>query len=91
MASKYRVCGHTTVTVVVEVVAESEAKAYEKASDELCNLDAYVGNGGTDKLIGVYGDGQSVSADEEIVYDDIERLGRAEDEEDGEDNEDDGE
>ena len=81
MANKYRVYGYTTVTVTIEVTADTEAEAYEEALDELCCLDAYVGKGGTDKLIGVYGDEQSVNADEEIKYDFIELLGPADDDE----------
>lgn len=82
--NRYRVYGHTTVTVVIEVNAESEVDAYEEALNQLNSLEAYVGNGGTDKLLGVSGDDESVSADEEIEYDDIECLGPAEGEEDDE-------
>lgn len=71
---RFRVYGHTTVTVVVEVEADSEQEAYEVALDQRNTLDAYVGNGGVGKLIGVDGDEESVSADDEIEYDDIERL-----------------
>ena len=71
----YRVYGHTTVTVVVEVKANSEEEAYKAASDQRRCLDAYAGNGGMDRLIGVDGEDESVSADEEIVYDDIEKVG----------------
>lgn len=85
---RYRVYGHTTVVVVTEVNAESEAEAYKKASKKLSGLGAYCGNGGTDKLIGVEGGYDSVSADENITYDDIELLGET-DEDDDEDEEDD--
>lgn len=71
---KYRVYGHTTVTVVVEVEADSEEEAYEIAADQRSCLDAYCGNGDTDKLIGVDGYDESVSADEDIEYDDIELI-----------------
>lgn len=86
--NRYRVYGHTSVTVVIEVNAESEADAYEEALNQLNCLKSYVGNGGTDKLIGVSGEDESVGADEEIEYDDIEDLGPVEDDED-EDDEDD--
>lgn len=72
---RFRVYGYTTVTVVVEVEADSEQEAYEVALDQRNTLNAYVGNGGMDKLIGVDGDEESVSADDEIKYDSIERLG----------------
>lgn len=78
---KYRVYGHTTVTVVVEVSADSEEDAKEVALDQRSSLTSYCGNGGTDKLIGVDGDDESVSADEEIEYDDVELIG-PDDEED---------
>lgn len=71
---RYRVYGHTTVTVIVEVEADSEDEAYELAIDQRNGLDCYCGNGGMDKLIGVCGDDESVSADEEITYDDIEEI-----------------
>jgi len=72
--NKYRVYGHTTVTVAIDVVANSKKEAYEVALDERAALTAYVGNGGLDKLIGVDGEDESVSADCEIKYDDIELL-----------------
>ena len=78
MANLYRVYGHTTVTVTVEVEAESESDAYEVAINELTSLTAYSGNGGNDQLIGVDDEPQTVHADEEIVYDDVEFLGKVE-------------
>ena len=72
---KYRVYGRTTVTVTVEVSADNEKDALEVAFDQLTNLTAFSGNGGMDKLVGVYGDDESVAADEEIVYDDAELIG----------------
>jgi hypothetical protein len=86
--NKYRVYGHTTVTVTIEVNAENEAEAYDTARGELIDLMAFVGNGGTDKLIGVDGKDQSVSADEEIVYDNIKLLGSADEEDETEDDDD---
>ena len=71
----YRVYGHTPVTVAVDVTAYSEKEAYEKAAEELGSLMAFSGNGGLDKLVGVNEPNQSVSADEEIEYDDVEVLG----------------
>lgn len=71
----YRVYGHTPVTVAVDVTAYSEKEAYEKAAEELGSLMTFSGNGGLDKLVGVNEPNQSVSADEEIEYDDVEVLG----------------
>ena len=72
---RYRVYGHTTVCVSVEVEAESVEDALLEASEQLPAISAYAGNGGTDKLVGVDGERQSISADEEIEYDDCELLG----------------
>ena len=85
---KYRVYEHTTVTVVVEVSADSEENAKEAALDQRDFLTSYCGNGGTDKLIGVDGDDESVSADEEIEYDDVELIGPDDEDEDEEEDED---
>ena len=71
---KYSIRGTTVVTVTKEVWANSEEEAYEKASCHLNCLTAFCGNGGTDKLVGVYEDDESVSADDDIHYDDIEEL-----------------
>lgn len=71
---KYRVYGTTTVTVTKEVWANNEDEAYDKAYDELPELNEYCGNGGEDKLIGVEEIEESVSVDDDIHYDDIELL-----------------
>lgn len=71
---KFRVCGTTVVTVTKEVWAHSEEEAYDKAFEHLSSLTGYAGNGGWDKLIGVSEADESVSADNEIEYDDIELL-----------------
>ena len=74
---KYRVSGTTVVTVYKEVWANNEDEAYDKAFRELNCLTAFCGNGGTDKLVGVYGDSngeESINADDMIEYDDIEEL-----------------
>lgn len=71
---KYRVCGTTTVTVYKEIWAEDEDEAIDKAYDELSSLTAFCGNGGTDKLIGVYGYDESVAADDYIEWNDTEML-----------------
>ena len=89
MANRYRVCGHTTVTVTIEVTADTEAEAYEVALNNLNTLQSYLGNGGDDKLIGVDGTNETVATDEQIEYDDIELLGPAIEDDDDEDWEDD--
>ena len=72
--NKYVVHGHTTVAVSIEVAANSEEEAYAAARETLYGLTSFVGSGSTDMLIGVEEEGQSVTADEDIVYDDIEVL-----------------
>ena len=69
---KYRVLGNTVVSVFKEVYANSEEEAYEIANQELHYLTGYRGNNGWDKLVGVEGDDESVSADDTIEWDDIE-------------------
>ena len=71
---KYKVMGTTVVTVYKEVWANSEREAYHKAYGELSCLTEYCGNGGTDKLIGVDGDDESVAADGYVEYNDIEMI-----------------
>lgn len=73
---KYRVFGHTTVTVstVIEIPDDEELDAeeiYERASDEFAGIGAFAGNGGCDKIIGVHGGADSISADEEVEFDDF--------------------
>lgn len=71
---KYSVRGTTVVTVTKEVWANSEDEAYEKAWSQLSSLTAFCGNGDIDKLIGVYEDSESISADDTINYNDIEEI-----------------
>ena len=72
--NKYCVRGTTVVTVCKEVWANNEEEAFDKAYNELSSLTGFCGNGGYDKLIGVYESDESVSADGTIDYDDIELL-----------------
>jgi hypothetical protein len=72
---KYRVFGETVVVVTIEVEAESEEDAREIAGQVLYSLTPYAGNGGTDKLIGVDSNGESVSADDGIEWKDVEEIG----------------
>ena len=72
---KYAVHGVVEVEVVKEVWANSESEAYEKAHYELSSLTEYIGNGGSDRLIGVDGEGESVfTCGNDIEYNDIEEL-----------------
>lgn len=60
---KYRVYGSYTVTITKDVWAYNESEAIDKAAATFGGMTGYCGNGGYDKLIGVYGDDESVSAD----------------------------
>lgn len=75
---KYGVFGHTTVTVstVIEVPDDEELdeqEIYERASDSFAGIGAFLGNGGTDKIIGVHGSADSIAADEPVEFDDFAR------------------
>ena len=67
---EYRVYGHTTVTVSTLVEANSEEEAIEKANQEFGGIHSYCGNGGTDKLIGVDGEYDTIEADDSVEFDD---------------------
>lgn len=82
---KYRVYGKTTVYIAVTVSAMDEDEAKWLAGEQLPKLIAFYGNGGMDKLVGVTEDNESVLAEDEIEYTEVELIG--EDEEDEEDEE----
>lgn len=67
---EYRVYGHATVTVSTLVEADSEEEAIEKANQEFGGIASYCGNGGTDKLIGVEGEYDTIETDESVEFDD---------------------
>lgn len=71
---KFKVYGTVAVSVYKEVWAHDESEAYNKASEQLRELNEYCGNGSYDRLIGVENDGESVAADGIIEYEDIEML-----------------
>lgn len=73
---KIIVLGHTpvTVSVMIEVpdnAVLTESEIYAKAVKKFGGIRSYLGNGGNDKLIGVEGDGESISADESVTFDDF--------------------
>ena len=82
MKRKYKVVGHTTVKVFVEVFAEDDEEAIEIAREQTPFLYDHFDKSGTVKSVGVYGDGESVEADERIVYDDVDFAEEDSDEED---------
>ena len=72
---RYKVTGKITVEVTIEVEADSADEALEVAYDKRSSLTHYAGNYGSgDKLIGVDGANETVSADDEIEWTEAEEL-----------------
>lgn len=76
---KIRVFGHTevTVSVLIEVADDevlTENEIYDRASKSFGGIYAFLGNGGDDKLIGVYKPGETIAADEAPTFDDYMEL-----------------
>lgn len=65
---KYRVTIPYACFVTVEVEADN-AEAAKEAAFEAAWISGYVGNGGSGKLIGVYGSNVSIAAGEEHIGD----------------------
>lgn len=57
---KWQVYGTVSVSVGMKVEAETKEEAIEKASEEWEGIGGFCGNGGTNKLIGVYGEDCSI-------------------------------
>lgn len=66
----YDVHGTVPVVVHITVEAESEEEAIQKAYEEFGGVNAYCGNGGIDKLIGVDGYNESIMVEGNIEFDD---------------------
>ena len=71
---KYRVYGYAEVEVTIDVEADNEDEALEVALDSRFYLSSFCGNGGTDKLIGVDGEDESVYPIGEIRYERAEAV-----------------
>lgn len=74
---KYAVHGKVTVFVCVELEAEDKEDAIEKAFDECPALDALVGNGGIDKMLGVCNTDTaevSISCGDDVEYTEAEEI-----------------
>lgn len=72
---KLRVFGYATVTVsvLIEVGDDeelTEEEIYDRARENFGGIMSFVGNGGTDKLIGVSEYEETIAADEEPEFDD---------------------
>ena len=63
---RYRVSIPYACWVTVDVEAENEEEAIEAAFDNGA-IGHFCGNGGNDKLIGVYGDNVSIDVDDESI------------------------
>ncbi|MGG7470790.1 hypothetical protein ACVVIH_20560 [Chryseobacterium arthrosphaerae] len=72
---KFRIPYAVTCTVYVEVEAEDKEEAIDKAHQEV-GISSYVGNGGVNKMIGVYGQNMSIEPGEEfeVIEDCIEEI-----------------
>lgn len=76
---RYRVFGNTNVvvTTVIEVPDNEELtrdEIYAKAYESFQGVSSFAGNDGTDKLIGVNGEKDTIDADNEVEFDDFELL-----------------
>lgn len=72
---KYTVGIPYIVVVTAIVEAESESDAVDAAFDDGASLTSYCGNGGNDKLVGVYGSNLSVEAWEEYYESESDGIG----------------
>lgn len=74
---KYIVYGKVTAFVSVELEAKNKKEAIEKAYEECSGPMDFVGNGGTDKLIGVCDTDSatvSINCDDEVEYTEAEEI-----------------
>lgn len=68
---KYTVMGNVECTLSIDVWAYDDEDPLKIAAKNFNGVRSYAGNGGTDKLVGVEGDGESIQCDEEPVWDDV--------------------
>lgn len=74
---KYVVCGKVSAWVCVKLEAEGKEDALERAYDECSSVMDFVGNGGTDKIIGVCDTDTatvSISCYDDIEYTEVEEI-----------------
>lgn len=72
---RFKVYGYVNVVVTKEVWANNEEDAMGKAYNRLSCLNAYCGNGGWDKLVGVQNSDESVDVYDDIEYNDVVEIG----------------
>lgn len=71
---KFKVYGSYTITVMKEVWANDEYEAMNKADEKFGGIIEYVGNGVSDKLLGVEEYDESVAADGIVEWNEAEEL-----------------
>lgn len=74
---KYIVTGKVTAFISVEIEAENKKEAIEKAYEECSGPMNFIGNGGTDKIIGVCDTDSatvSINCDDEVEYTEVEEI-----------------
>lgn len=74
---KYLVTGKVAAFISVELEAENEEEAIEKAYEECSGPTNFIGNGGYDKLIGVCNTDNadvSIACDDEVEYTEVEEI-----------------
>lgn len=74
---KYIVFGKVTAFISVELEAKNKEEAIEKAYEECSGPMNFIGNGGTDKLIGVCDTDSatvSINCDDEVEYTEVEEI-----------------
>lgn len=69
---KFKVYGMEVVRVTIIVEADSEEEAIDKAYEEYCGLQGYVGNGGSNKLIGTSQSEVSLEAGDDVEFSEAE-------------------
>lgn len=70
---KYRIMGHTTVTVSCVIDTKetlSPEEQFKRAQEQFGGIKPYGGNGGAMKLIGVSGEQETIAADDSVMFDD---------------------
>lgn len=74
---KYIVTGYVRVIVGVTLEAENKEEAIESAYEECSGPMNFIGNGGTDKIIGVCDTDTakvSINCDEDVEYTEVEEI-----------------
>lgn len=65
---KYKVSGKTQVWIDIVVEAEDEEQAFDMAAQKIGSLTSFCGNGGSDKLVGIYYREASIEPSDEIEW-----------------------